>query len=435
VLRTPLEFRILARVANEMSSETILVSDDGNRRRLAQQEGFRTRRSLRTLKHLMLAPGQRPPMLVVPDWVPLPSLSNFVFTVALAVIVAGAVLVLVPTMNVTLVPQTNQVARAVDITVDPDAKTADPATGTLPAQVLTTNVDVFGSVPIPADRTAGKDPARGEVMITSRRPQPSTLPKGTVVRVDGGPTFTTDQDVSLPPNIPTRVGITAQDAGSDGNVAPGDITKFEGGQTDNLEVANQRATSGGTDRQARVVTEDDRKKLHDNLLQQAKDKAIFDLRARAGQDRTLPEASLNVTPVSEQYDQQPGAEAEQLTGRLTATGKATVFNNLAYNDLVGQVLARSAGTDSKLSGPPTIGVPGVLAADNGKVKLRTNASAVVERDLNATDIQQALRGKSLRDAREYVGRLTGLAQPPRVDLTPSWAPVAFRINVDVRGPK
>ena len=33
VMRTPLEFRILARIANEMSSETILVTADPGRRR------------------------------------------------------------------------------------------------------------------------------------------------------------------------------------------------------------------------------------------------------------------------------------------------------------------------------------------------------------------------------------------------------------------
>src|SRR5690606_10587453 len=49
VLRSPLDYRILARVANELSSETILVTADPSRRRLAQNEGFRTRRSLRTL--------------------------------------------------------------------------------------------------------------------------------------------------------------------------------------------------------------------------------------------------------------------------------------------------------------------------------------------------------------------------------------------------
>src|SRR3954468_24101205 len=89
VLRTPLEFRILARIANEMSSETVLVTDDPSRRRLANQEGFRTRRSLRTLRHLMLGPDQRPPRFVIPDWVPLPSLASLVSLVGVALVAAA----------------------------------------------------------------------------------------------------------------------------------------------------------------------------------------------------------------------------------------------------------------------------------------------------------------------------------------------------------
>src|SRR6476620_4418785 len=56
ILKTPLEYRMLARIANEVSSETVLVSGDPTRRRLAGQEGFRTRQSLRTLRHLMVEP-------------------------------------------------------------------------------------------------------------------------------------------------------------------------------------------------------------------------------------------------------------------------------------------------------------------------------------------------------------------------------------------
>src|SRR5215207_9827803 len=120
VLRTPLEFRILARIANEMSSETILVTEDPARRRLANQEGFRTRRGLRTLKHLMLGPDQRPPRVVLPDWVPLPNILSFLSFVGLFAIAAAAVLVAYPQMRVTLVPQTHTVSRGVDITIDPE---------------------------------------------------------------------------------------------------------------------------------------------------------------------------------------------------------------------------------------------------------------------------------------------------------------------------
>src|SRR5438477_10794966 len=96
VLRTPLEFRILARIANEMSSETILVTQDPGRRRLANQEGFRTRRGLRTLKHLMLRPGQRPPRVVLPDWISLPSIISLVSFIGVLAVAAFGVLVAYP---------------------------------------------------------------------------------------------------------------------------------------------------------------------------------------------------------------------------------------------------------------------------------------------------------------------------------------------------
>src|SRR5919109_5436451 len=98
VLRTPLEFRILARIANEMSSETILVTDDPSRRRLANQEGFRTRRGLRTLQHLMLGPDQRPPRFVMPDWVPLPNVISFLSFLGVVMVLAALVLVAYPQM-------------------------------------------------------------------------------------------------------------------------------------------------------------------------------------------------------------------------------------------------------------------------------------------------------------------------------------------------
>src|SRR5207249_11603014 len=92
VLRTPLEFRMLARIANEMSSETVLVTEDPSRRRLSNQEGFRTRRGLRTLRHLMIGPDQRPPRFVLPDWVPLPNVLSFLSFVGVLIVAAGAVL-------------------------------------------------------------------------------------------------------------------------------------------------------------------------------------------------------------------------------------------------------------------------------------------------------------------------------------------------------
>jgi hypothetical protein len=319
--------------------------------------------------------------------------------------------------------------------VDPDAKAADASTASLPATVLSVPVDVSGSIQIPSDRTIGSDKAHGEVIITSQRPAASPLPKGSVVSVDGGPKFTTDQDLNLPPRIPVRVGVTAVDPGTVGNVAPGDISTFDGDGFDQLQVTNQRPTSGGTDRQAKVVGDDDRKALDEQLRQAAHDKGFAQLQQKAGSEQTLPDRSLVVDQGTETFDQDVGAESDQLTGHLTTNVSGTVFQNLAYNDLVGKVLEQKAGGDWRLGAPVKVETPGVLKVDGRKVVLRTDASGLLQSSVDADGIKRALTGSSVQDARAYLTRLSGLAEAPSVAINPTWAPRAFRIDVNVQGPK
>ena len=60
---------------------------------------------------------------------------------------------------------------------------------------------------------------------------------------------------------------------------------------------------------------------------------------------------------------------------------------------------------------------------------------MLARDIDARKITDALRGTSPRDARAYLERLSGLAEPPSINANPPWAPRFFRVDVTVRGPK
>jgi hypothetical protein len=145
--------------------------------------------------------------------------------------------------------------------------------------------------------------------------------------------------------------------------------------------------------------------------------------------------SVTVDVKDEKFDQEVGAESEQLTGRMTAMVSGTVFGNLAYNDLVGKVLELAAGPDLQLGAPVKVETPGVLKVDGHKVVLRCDATGLLQSAVDADGIRRALLGYSAQDARTYLQRLSGLAEPPTVDVVPTWAPRAFRIDVNVRGPK
>src|ERR1051326_3702939 len=78
-LRTSLEFRILSRLAHELSTDVTVVSADGGRRQPARQEGLRTRRGYAGVSHLAEAAGAPAGWLPqLPEWIPLPSLTTIV---------------------------------------------------------------------------------------------------------------------------------------------------------------------------------------------------------------------------------------------------------------------------------------------------------------------------------------------------------------------
>jgi hypothetical protein len=60
---------------------------------------------------------------------------------------------------------------------------------------------------------------------------------------------------------------------------------------------------------------------------------------------------------------------------------------------------------------------------------------VLQSVVDADGIKRALTGTSAQDARAYLAKLSGLAEAPSVDVVPSWAPRAFRVDVTVQGPK
>jgi YD repeat-containing protein len=137
----------------------------------------------------------------------------------------------------------------------------------------------------------------------------------------------------------------------------------------------------------------------------------------------------------ESFDQEVGAEADQLTARLTTNVSGTSFQNLAYNDLVGKVLQLKSGSDWQLGAAAKVETPGVLKVDGHKVVLRCDASGLLQSSVDADGIRRALMGTSAQDAKVFLSAMGGLAEPPTVVVTPAWAPRAFRINVNVQGPK
>jgi len=440
ILRTPLEFRILARLTHQLSSETIIVTGDGSRRSLARQEGLRTKRSVRSLRHLSRPPGTWSWGLpALPDWFPLPSFTGLILTGLVAAAALVVMFGVLPVMKVTVSPQVVPQQQDIEIQVDPSTRVADISRRIVPGEVLQQRVEVVGSVPASGSKKVGKDKARGEVMFISQVNQPVTLPRGTILATNNGVRFATDQDTLVGPlSLGTaRVGVTAVDAGPAGNVDARAITRIETQGIGNITPRNERPTAGGSDRDGKVITADDLAKLKEQLQNRALEQAKAELYARAGGERSLVGQSVKLRPDGEQYDPGVDAEAEQLNGRYAVIASAVVFSNSEFNNMVQKVFLTQAGPGYDLPiSQLGVGTPEVLGVDDQtRVRIRTKSQAGLVRQVDADELVDRLRWKSPAEARAILARVDGLSGAPRIDVSPEWANRAYRVEVAVQAPK
>ena len=79
--------------------------------------------------------------------------------------------------------------------------------------------------------------------------------------------------------------------------------------------------------------------------------------------------------------------------------------------------------------------PGEDEGFAAKVRIRSRSQAGLVRQINADDLVDQLRWKTPADARAILSRVDGLSGAARIELSPDWAPRAYRVEVTVQAPK
>jgi hypothetical protein len=335
-------------------------------------------------------------------------------------------------MKVTIAPSTSTVKKDLEISVDPSYRSADPVKGQLPGTLMQRRLEVTGSAPTTSTRQGGRDRARGEIVFTNRSSREHIVPRGATVLARNGVRFSMDADVRIPPFSVgvARSGITAVNGGGNGNVEANTITTIEG-QFDGLTVANPRPTTGGSDREVRAVSAEDIARLKEELLKRGQDQFMQEFQAQAGPERSVPPHTLRLRVENEIYDPPQDAEGEQVTARLMVAATVTSFSNSELNRLAQQMLiaAGPPGYDLPLD-QLSLNPPMVTEASDQQMQLRIIGEGLMVRSVDISGVASALRGKSHKDATSYLGSSPDLAgATSQVELTPSWAPMAFRVDV------
>jgi hypothetical protein len=435
VLRSVLEFRVLARMLQSLASDVVIVSGDGERRRHARMAGLRTRRSLRGLLHL-LPPDQaerfRFRWYRFWRWLPLLQLVTVFLPMLAILLVAAAFIVLLPELRVTLSPATDVDSVLLDLRVDPSLGDPDAVGKRLPGKALNQRYEVEAQIPASGRGRRPGQTAVGTVTFVNSREQVLIVPQGHVVIATNGVRFTTDGEVRLPPNtlVGVRVGIHAVEAGPSGNVPAMAITRPLEPGPPGLGLFNERPTEGGSEDVFPEILEQDFIVLRQELLQRANDAGWGQLAGLTRDDWTIVPDSVRVQTEQETFSHGLHAVAPELSGRLVARASGLAYENAAFNRLAERAWAVSLPAGFKpLGGTLDLTVPEYLGQDGGGALYRVGVRGRIIRELDAGTLAARLRGATLAEARAALSTRDGLSAPAQIEIWPDWAPRAFRLQV------
>ncbi|HLI28202.1 MAG TPA: hypothetical protein VKZ60_14100 [Chloroflexota bacterium] len=437
VLRTPLEFRVLARLAALLASEIVIVAGDGRRRRLAREAGFATQRGLGNIRHLLSpedAERYRFRWYRIWRWFPLVSLLCTVGFPALVLALVLLGVALLPELRVTLVTRATTDSALLDLSIDPRVVQPDVAGHRLPAIPLEHRFEVETSVPTTGRGRRPSGYARGTVIMVNGRDDLVRVPQGLVLVATNGAQFATLQEVRLPPQAlrGQRVPIQALEPGPGSNVAAMAITRTLDPAPPGLALFNDQPTEGGSEEEYPEVAAADFDTLRAALLEQAAAAGREQLAALAGDDLTIVPDSLRVEPLTEAFAPGLRVEATEVQGRLTARATALAYSNAAFNQLAGAVWEATLPAGYRRLDPaPTFTPPEFLGFQDGAARFRVGVQGRVAPELDEATLRAALRGRSLAEARALLDHWEGLDEPAMVEMWPTWAPYALRLRIRV----
>ncbi len=360
----------------------------------------------------------------------------------LALLVSGIVLtiaLIVPVAYVTLVPARQPVAVTVDLTATTGIDYPDVDRRLIPARLLELQIEGNGALPTTGRRDAPDQRATGTVTFINRQTAPLEIPMGTVVRTSTGTNvrFRTTVTGTLPAGIgaTVEVPIEAIDPGPAGNVRSGTITQIDGPLAPVLRVINAQPTTGGSVRQVSVVTEADKNRLRQAVLQQVRQTAYQRLGALLTEDEFLPPESVTTIILAETFDHFVDEPADTLKLRLRVLARGLAVDSAAGRQIALRVMQTQIPSGSRLLMDSVRYQRGAVTVQEGRVTYSLTATGEVISDIDRAAVRAAIAGLPLDEAQARLAAQWPLASPPEIRLQPAWIGrvpwIPFRIRVQI----
>ncbi|HSX14706.1 MAG TPA: hypothetical protein VLE72_02240 [Candidatus Saccharimonadales bacterium] len=383
-----------------------------------------------TKKPISDSPAESKKMARVPDF---NAMQKRVFWGALALVIVFGLLFanfFLERANVTVFAKGSKVPAEATFTADPSAPSSNISAGTVKAQEVQSSKDLSEQVTATGKKDAGTK-ATGTITITNNCYNPGTIAAGTVYTAADGHRFLGNSAIAVPDATisggvchPTTasVGVTAAENGDSYNLAPTSYTvgsipssgafnvKFQGGQM-----------GGGTTKTVTVVQQSDIDGAVADLLSKDKDGAQADLVKKVTDGYRMMNETMTQTPSNVSGIPAVGAEAANVTVKVTANYDALAISNDDLNALLDQNITKQIGPGNQIydNGAASAQFQVIKKNTGGSQNIHVAAEASAGPKIDTAALAKQIKGKKLGDAMDIINKTPGVDHS-EITLWPSW---------------
>jgi hypothetical protein len=366
-----------------------------------------------------------------PRRLPMPSAARLMLVALVLAIIGVAGYVALPGATITLTIAKLPLEANVLITAYAGASGIDTAQALIPARIQLVQVTQAGTRQTTGSIDQPPTLASGTVTLVNRTDQAVTIPAGTVfATADGTPVrFQSLTEARLNAGSGQSVEVSVEAlpdyAGEIGNVGALKITTAEADWADSVTVSNLLPLSGGQTRSLPTVTQTDLDRLRAIVRQQIQAQAQAELQSLLGPGEFVIDESIAITPDSDRsdwqvYSAQVGTVASEVSLEMRAVVQALIINQRDAEQVGFAAISRQIprgrtldiATLSYQRGPVETVAP-------DQVTFRLFASGLVSGQIDTAALREVLAGRSIEDARLYLGSIYQLAPGTQPDIVVS----------------
>lgn len=259
--------------------------------------------------------------------------------------------------------------------------------------------------------------AKGEVTIFNSSTEARTLAQGTAITAPGNFKFTLDEKVAIASasgdvfsgTAPSKakIAVTAQNFGEESNLPSG--TVFTVSNLTNIAAKNENAFSGGSKKEAKVVSRQDQEKLNSELVDKLTSKAREEL-VKATSGRNIIDNILTHEVLEKKWSHDVDSQTDKFTLTLKLRFKTISFSEQELRTVFAQKLKEQVPQDFVLK-EDDINISFVKTKLNRDktVDATVSVKANLLPKIVTREVQDKIKGKKLDIAFTILGNLPNVS--------------------------